>query len=167
LGYKILEDIERRWDNPTQEEQERYGRKAGQGRKVLFEVREIESDISFLRNYLTKQLVEDLDLYLFQKKGHEYTIVDKEWEHVRDELISMRVNGGFPYIMVEEGDYLRKGELLLKHYFEGIELDIKYVERTLPYVYRMWGKSVYLCTVIDDKNVLFSYEGKNVQRRFL
>lgn len=33
LGLKIFEDIERRWDNPTKEEQERFGREPGQGRK--------------------------------------------------------------------------------------------------------------------------------------
>ncbi|MGH2503005.1 MAG: SpoVR family protein, partial [Ktedonobacterales bacterium] len=39
LGFKILEDIEQRWDHPTKEEQERLGRKPGQGRAKLFEVR--------------------------------------------------------------------------------------------------------------------------------
>lgn len=33
LGYKIFEDIERRWDNPTAEEREAYGRPGGQGRE--------------------------------------------------------------------------------------------------------------------------------------
>nr|WGD73604.1 SpoVR family protein [Bacillus subtilis] len=35
----------------------------------MFEVREIESDISFIRNYLTKELVMREDLYLFQKQA--------------------------------------------------------------------------------------------------
>ncbi len=33
LGYKMYEDIERRWDNPTKEEQERLGRKPGMGKR--------------------------------------------------------------------------------------------------------------------------------------
>ena len=49
LGYKVLEDIERRWDHPTKEEQERFGRQPGQGRAKLFEVREVDNDVSFLR----------------------------------------------------------------------------------------------------------------------
>ncbi|MDQ0338085.1 stage V sporulation protein R [Caldalkalibacillus uzonensis] len=167
LGYKMFEDIEKRWDNPTKEEQERYGRKPGQGRNKLFEVRELDSDISFLRNYLTKELVEELDLYVFQKKGNEYTITDKDWEHVRDQLVSMRVNGGFPYIMVEDADYGRKGELFLKHYYEGIELDLKYLDKTLPYVYQLWGRPVHLQTVVDKKHAIFSYDGERTHRRFL
>lgn len=167
LGYKMFLDIEKRWDHPTEEERERFGREPGQGRKKIFEVREMDSDISFLRNYLTKQLVEDLDLYLFQKQGQEYTIVEKQWENVRDELVGMRVNGGFPYLLVENGDYLRKGELLLKHSYEGIELDLKYIEKTLPYVHQLWGRPVHLKTMIEDKPVLFSYDGKQTYRRFV
>lgn len=60
LGLKIFEDIEKRWDNPTREEQERQGRKPGEGRAKMFEVREFDSDTSFIRNYMTKKLTEDL-----------------------------------------------------------------------------------------------------------
>lgn len=167
LGYKMFEDIEKRWDNPTQEQQDREARKPGEGRKKMFEVREMESDTSFIRNYLTKELVEDLDMYLFQKKGQDYTIVDKDWRHVRDELVTMRINGGFPYIVVENGDYLAKGELMLKHLFEGIELDLKYIEKTLPHVYHLWGKPVHLESMVENREVIFSYDGKKVHRRFI
>ncbi len=43
LGLKMLEDIERRWDHPTEEEIKRLGRKPGQGREKLFEIRELDS----------------------------------------------------------------------------------------------------------------------------
>ncbi len=41
LGYKIFEDIERRWDNPTEEERKVFGREPGGGRAKIFEVREM------------------------------------------------------------------------------------------------------------------------------
>lgn len=167
LGLKIFEDIERRWDNPTPEERERFGRVPGRGREKMFEVRENDADISFIRNYLTKDLVKDLDLYVFEKKGPEWKITDKSWENIRDQLAYARVNGGFPYLVVKNGDYLNNGELYLFHQFEGVELDLKYVERTLPYVYQLWGKTVYLETVVEDKALLFMYDGKKVSRKFL
>lgn len=166
LGYKMFEDIERRWNEPSDAER-KLGRKPNQGRQKIFEVRELESDSSFIRNYLTKELVEELDLYLFQKKGNDYTIVDKDWRKVRDKLVNRRVNGGFPYLMVEDGDYLQNGELLVKHYYEGIELDLKYIEKTIPYLYRLWGRPVHLQSVVEERFVLFSYDGKKVHRRFL
>ncbi|MFC5530151.1 SpoVR family protein [Cohnella yongneupensis] len=148
LGLKIFEDIERRF-----------------GQEKIFEVRELDSDISFLRNYLTKKLVEDLDLYIFEKKGPEWQITDKSWENIRDQLAFSRVNGGFPYLEVTDGDYQRNGELYIVHRFEGIELDLKYVERTLPYLVNLWGKQVHLETVVEDKKVLFSCDGKKTSRK--
>ncbi|MDQ0219909.1 SpoVR family protein [Peribacillus cavernae] len=166
LGLKIFEDIEECYNNPT-EEMKRRGVKPGSGREKMFEVREIESDISFLRNYLSKDLIMREDMYLFQKQGKDYKIVDKAWEQVRDQLVNMRVNGGFPYITVNDGDYLRNGELYLKHWFEGIELDIKYTEKVLPYIHQLWGRPVHLESMMENKEVLFSYDGKGIHRKYL
>lgn len=167
LGLKIFEDIERRWDKPSKIEQEKLGRETGQGRAKIFEVREFDSDQSFLRNYLSKELTNDLDLYIFEKKGPEWKITDKSWENIRDQLVTSRTNGGFPYLVVTDGDYQRTGEMYLKHQYEGMELDLKYLERTLPYVYTLWGKPVHLETKVEDKNVLFTYDGKKVSRKFI
>ncbi|WP_117170784.1 SpoVR family protein [Paraliobacillus sediminis] len=166
LGVKMFEDIEERFDNPT-EEMRKWGAVPGKGREKMFEVREIESDISFLRNYLTKDFVEREDLYLFQKQGNDYKVSDKNWENVRDQLITMRVNGGFPFITVINGDYAGNGELYLKHHYEGVELDMRYLERTIPYIYQLWGKTVHMETEVEDKHVVFSFDGKKVSKRQL
>ncbi|MFA9557519.1 SpoVR family protein [Evansella sp. AB-rgal1] len=167
VGLKIFEDIEERYNNPTLDMRERQGVKSNSGREKMFEVREIESDISFIRNYLTKDLVMREDMYLFQKKGREYKIVDKEWENVRDQLISSRVNGGFPYIVVKDGDHLKNGELYLTHEFEGIELDTQYLEKTLPYLYVLWGRSVHMETVLAERRIVFTYDGKKIHKRYV
>jgi stage V sporulation protein R len=131
LGVKILEDIERRWDNPTEEERANFGRKGGEGRAKIFEVREIESDVSLIRNYMTEQLVEDLDLYLYERQGDQWVIVDKNWENVRDGIVARMANFGNPTILVEDGDYHHNGELLLHHMHDGQDLDTKYAEKTM------------------------------------
>ncbi|MBT2684787.1 SpoVR family protein [Bacillus sp. ISL-37] len=166
LGIKIFEDIEDRYNNPT-EEMKRRGVKPGSGREKMFEVREIESDISFLRNYLTKDLVMREDMYLFQKQGREYKVVDKAWEQVRDQLVSMRVNGGFPYLTVTDGDYLKNGELYITHGFEGIELDIKYLEKVLPYIHQLWGRKCHIETMVENRTMLYTYDGKGIHRKYL
>ena len=76
LGLKLWEDIERRF-----------------GRDFMFEVRELESDASFVRNYLTEELVRELDLYLYQKVGSEWRVVERDWEKVRNKICNSRVNG--------------------------------------------------------------------------
>ncbi len=55
----------------------RRGVKPNSGRAQMFEVREIESDISFIRNYLTKDLVMREDMYLFQKQGKDIKLLIK------------------------------------------------------------------------------------------
>ena len=166
LGLKIFEDIEERFNNPT-EEMKRRGVEPGSGRQQMFEVREVEADISFLRNYLTKDLVMREDMYLFQKQGKDYKIVDKDWTHVRDQLVNMRVNGGFPYITVNDGDYLRNGELYLKHWYEGIELDVKYLEKVMPYIYQLWGRGVHMETMVEEKPILYTYDSKGIYKKYL
>ncbi len=74
-------------------------------------MREFDSDTSFIRNYLTKDLVVTREvMYLFHRQGKEYKIIDKEGEYVRNQLGNMRTNGGFPYNIVENRDYLKNGD---------------------------------------------------------
>ncbi|MFL5692389.1 MAG: SpoVR family protein [Ktedonobacteraceae bacterium] len=160
LGFKMLEDIERRWDSPTTEEQEKFGRKPGMGRQKIFEVREMENDVSFLRNYLTEDLIKDLDLYIYKKEGDEWVIAEKNWEKVRDGIVASMTNFGYPYLVIENGDYRGNRELYIKHLFEGQELDLIYAERTLQHVYNMWGRPVHLETVYEGKRILLSYDGE-------
>jgi stage V sporulation protein R len=159
LGLKIFEDIEERYNNPT-EDMKKRGVEPNSGREKMFEVREVESD-------LTKDLVNREDMYLFQKQVRDYKVVDKEWENVRDQLINMRVNGGFPYITVNDGDYLKNNELYLKHWYEDIELDLKYLEKVLPYIHQLWGRAVHMESILEGKPVLFTYDGKAIHRKYL
>ncbi|MFN0121085.1 MAG: SpoVR family protein [Blastocatellia bacterium] len=161
LGYKIYEDIERRWDNPTGGEQDKPGRQPGQGMAKLFEVREVDNDVSFLRNYLTEELCEELDLYVFELvEEEEWTVTEKRWERVRDQLVANMTNFGYPYIEVTDGDYNRNRELYLTHRFESAELDLKYARKVLEYVHKLWGRPVHLATVSDEEALTLHYDGE-------
>ncbi len=160
LGYKIFEDIERRWDNPTPEEQKGFGRQPGGGRTKIFEVRELDNDVSFLRNYLTEDLCEEMDLFVYELVDEtEWTVTEKRWERVRDQLVSNMTNFGMPYIEVTDGDYNRARELYLRHRYEGAELDHRYARKVLEYVFRLWGRPVYLETVVDEESTVWKYDG--------
>ena len=161
LGYKIFEDIEKRWDNPTKEEQEKWGRKPGEGRAKIFEVRELDNDVSFLRNYLTEELSEELDLFVYELIDEEdWTVTQKQWERVRDQLVSNMTNFGFPYIEVADGDYNRNRELFLRHRYESAELDLAYAKKVLEYVYKLWGRPVHLETTSEEETTVLHYDGE-------
>ncbi|HWW75832.1 MAG TPA: SpoVR family protein [Pyrinomonadaceae bacterium] len=161
LGYKILEDIERRWDKPSAEEREKFGREPGGGRAKIFEVRELDNDVSFLRNYLTEELCEELDLFVYELvEEEEWTVTEKRWQRVRDQLVANMTNFGFPYIVVADGDYNNNRELYLKHQYEGAELDTAYARRVLEHVHTLWGRPVHLETVVDDEPARLHYNGE-------
>ena len=145
LGYKIWEEIEQKY-----------------GQEFMFEVREIENDMSFIRNYLSNNLIKELDLFVFEKMGRVWQITDKDYDDVRNTLIRNLMNGGLPYINAVEKDFNHNGELLLKHYYDDVNLDYLYLKKTLEHVYRLWGRNVHLETVVDNKKVLFSFDGEEL-----
>jgi stage V sporulation protein R len=91
-------------------------------------------------------------------------VTDTEWEMVRDGIVANLVNGGHPYLLVEDGDYKRNGHLFIKHRHEGVDLDTYYLEKTLPYVFNLWGKTVHLETVLEGRSIIFSFDGTKNMR---
>jgi len=169
VGFKIFEDIERRWNGELTDDERREYREqkqedwphAGGGRAKIFEVRELENDVSFLRNYLTRRLVEELDLYIYRREDDEWVVVEKDWRKVRDAIVDSMTNFGYPYLVVQDGDHRRAGELLLRHSFDGRELDRTYAMRTLRYLYRLWGRPVHVETTVQGQPVTWGFDGEN------
>lgn len=135
--------------------------------EYLFEVREVENDVSFIRNYLDRELVDKLNLFNYRKVGANWQVTDTEWEKVRNNLVQELVNGGHPKIVVEDGDYEGKRTLYLRHAHEGQDLDIVYLEKTLLLVQSLWGKAVAMETVVDGKKILFECQNSSVSRKQL
>ncbi len=133
----------------------------------LLEIREIENDVSFIRNYLKKDLIEELNLFNYRKIGAHWQVTETAWEEVRDNLVRSLVNGGNPRILVNDIDYEGKGGLYLYHVHEGMDLDIIYLEKTLMLVQSLWGKGVYLETVIDGRKILFESQNNMISRKSL
>jgi stage V sporulation protein R len=167
VGMKMFEDIERRWDNPTQAEQREFGRKPGQGKAKIFEIRDTESDVAFVRNYLTQELIDDLDLYIYKLEGEEWKVVEKNYKKIRDMIVASMTNFGNPYIVVEDGDYRRNRELYLRHMYEEQEIDIDYAEKTLRYVHALWKRPVHLETVLNGKGIVLTFDGEKNTKRVL
>lgn len=167
VGLKIFEDIERRWDNLPAEEHRDSGRAPGTGRAKIFEVRETECDQSFIRNYLTQDLVDELDLYIYKVEGDELKVVEKDYRKIRDMIVTSMNNFGHPYIVVEDGDYHRNRELYLKHIFEDQEIDIDYAEKTLRYVFQLWRRPVHLETILNEKPIVLSFDGDKSTKRVI
>ncbi len=151
LGYTILVDIEKRWDDLHKK-----GESTITGRQKLFEVRREEDDISFLQNYLTEELVERLGLFSMGtnckhppgQKCHncEYIVItSRERDAVVESLTAPRHNYGMPQIVVRD---VLNGILYLEHVGRATSfLDREFANKTLDYVAELWKQQgVYILT---------------------
>ncbi len=139
IGFKIFEDIEKRY-----------------GREKIFEVRKLERDESFIRKYLTEELCFELNLFEYKIEGGDYIIKEisdeSGWKEIRNTLCNSCGMNTVPSIKVI--DMSRKNKtLILEHVFDGRELNMKYAEATLKYVYELWGHSVVLRTKLNGNDV--------------
>jgi stage V sporulation protein R len=65
--------------------------------------------------------------------------------------------------VVQDADFGRRGELYLKHCYEGQALDTLYADKTLEKVYEIWQRPVHLETVADGKSVVRTYTGSQIE----
>jgi stage V sporulation protein R len=161
LGMMVWEDIEKRWNNPSPEEEREYGRRNKGGREKIFEAREVERDTSFLRRYLTEDLIREMNLFEYEARGNERVIsrvADKEsWRGIKETLIHNVGMSSVPVIKIEDADYNSNRVLLVKHYHEGRDLQLEYAEKTLQHLHQLWKREVVLETIINEKKSLLCY----------
>ena len=51
-------------------------------------------------------------------------------------------------------------ELLLRHLFEGTDLDEKYCKATLKNLYLIWKRPVHIVTQRGERTILMTFNGK-------
>jgi stage V sporulation protein R len=158
LGIKVWEDIERRWNEPAREDGRPHTKT---GREKIFEVREVERDASFLRRYLTEDLMRELNLFEYQSRGGDQVVArvadDENWRAIKETLIRNVGTGTIPVIKIEDADYTKNRVLYLKHHHDGRDLQLEYAEKTLRYLYQLWGREVVLDTEINGKQSLLAF----------
>ncbi|WP_408956278.1 SpoVR family protein [Natroniella sp. ANB-PHB2] len=144
MGYKIFNDIKEK--NPEQPEK-------------IFEVRELERDESFIRKYLTFDLIREMNLIKYDERRRYYSIAevaDEEgWREIRNTLASSVGMNKFPTIRVVE--FFKSNNILqLEHEYVGKDLKMDYATETLKYITELWGGTVQLKTIIsgESKNLI-------------
>jgi stage V sporulation protein R len=174
LGFVLWHDIERRWNmGDTGHEWSEDKPKTSQGiadendtpgRKKIFEVREADRDQSFLRRFLTREVMEDLNLFQHERRGKDRVVTkvstEESWKEVRENLIKNVGTGSIPVIKVDDADFGKNRTLYLKHYHDGRDLQLEYAEHTLKHVAKLWEREVVLETSINGKDSLLKIVGE-------
>lgn len=156
LGYRILVDIQSRWDDMFA-----AGESKIDGTAKLFEVRATENDISFLSNYLTKDLAAKLKLFTYgytdedDDDEKDIEIKSREYDDVIRQILAPRYNYGAPKIIITE---VQKGELHLQHEKGSLgDLDLRYAEKTLEYIFELWKNPVTIHAMQGERPVRLVY----------
>ena len=90
-------------------------------------------------------------------------IESREFKKIKDAMLQQLTNFGQPFIYVVESNYLNRGELLLAHRHEGVDLKLGYARDTLRNLERIWRRPVSILTIIDEKPKRIRYDGTEIQ----
>jgi stage V sporulation protein R len=123
------------------------------GMEHAFEIRAEDDDFSFIRNYLTEDLVAELGLFEYVARGDgTVEVVDNGIAELRESVLASKFNFGAPVVMADSIDV--DGTLHLVHDYktDGRGLDLRRTEKVLEYVQRVWRRKVTMDTV-DAKGV--------------
>jgi stage V sporulation protein R len=136
LGFHLFNKIEKR-----------------HGLKECFIAREVHNDESFIRQYLTQEDCEELNLFSYSPNDENDLIVDEVsdedgWKTVKENLIKQTGSNSIPVIYVEGIE--KDDTLILHHEHDGRDLQIKYAEHVLEHCKQLWQSDVQLITMLDE-----------------
>ena len=112
-------------------------------------------------DFLTEDFVraEGIFTWEYDKRSGEYVISSRDFRTVKHKMLSMLSNHGQPRILVTNGNHANRGELVLEHTHEGVDLQVQWAEQTLSNLVGVWGRAVHLETTLNEKPVVLSHDG--------
>ena len=133
------------------------------GIKKVNDVLESYTDWFFMQDFLTADLIDALDLYIYirneSEEAVEYVRTGHTFEEIRQIIINSFAHSGIPKIEIVDGNHSKNGHLLLEHRFAGQPLEPEYMLRTMKHIYDLWGKTVMLVTIIGGKKKMVTFSG--------
>ena len=177
VGLELWRDIQRRWDRgqfgaaweecDNYEEKLHWDTKAGKGMEKIFEVRRLYNDVTFIDTFLTPDFCDRSKLFVYKwnESTRRYEISDREFHAIKQALLTQLTNHGQPIVRVEDANFENRGELLLVHDYQGVELDLAYARDTLKNLQKLWRRPVNLQTVLGGKGRILTHDGKEFKEK--
>ena len=171
VGIELLRDIEDRWNRgrfgkeyeecDDLDRKRNWNKDLGLGREKIFEVRRVHNDITFIDAFLTPEFCVEHNLFSFayHEQAGQYYIESRDFEKIKQRLLYSLTNFGKPWIYVVDGNYRNRGELLLRHEYNGTELRLDLAAETLTNIQFVWGRPVHIHTIVDDTPTMLTYDG--------
>jgi stage V sporulation protein R len=107
-----------------------------------------DDDFGFVRNYLTREIADELGLFRFSARNDgQVKVLDHDLGGLHEAILSPKYNFGAP--MVSAGHVRNDGTLELVHdnSVDGRGLDLERSRKVLDYVHKVWRRPIVLTTV--------------------
>jgi stage V sporulation protein R len=140
-----------------------WDRETGSGLEKIFEVRRCYNDITFIDEFFTDEFCEEQNLFTMRYVDHRerWEVISRGARKVKKALLGQLTNLGNPIIRVLDANHANRGELLLGHQHEGVDLRIDWARDVLENLGRLWKRPVRLSTILKDKEVHLRYDGED------
>jgi len=66
---------------------------------------------------------------------------------------------------VEDANFENRGELLLRHEHQGVDLRADYAKETLRALARLWKRPVSVASVVEGKSTILRFDGREHSSR--
>ncbi|MBT3526231.1 MAG: SpoVR family protein [Bdellovibrionales bacterium] len=171
IGIELFRDIEYRWDTGRfgKEYQDcedmtvkaNWDKDTGLGKKKIFEIRKTHNDITFIDEFFTQEFCERQQLftYNFNPRSGRYEIDGREFQAIKAKLLAQLTNFGVPVIEVESSNHANRGEILLRHIHQGVDLALTYAADTMKNIFALWKRPVNLVTTVEGKELFYQHDG--------
>ena len=176
IGIELFRDIEQRWNKgqfgkewtecKDLKQKAEWDLRTNKGREKIFEVRRTYNDVTFIDEFLTEDFCvkNRMFVYKFNKRTNQYEVDTRDFPNVKKQLLFQLTNFGQPIINVVDANFNNRGELLLTHMYEGVEMQPDYMTATMENLFKVWGRPVAVATVLDQERVITHYDGKEFRR---
>lgn len=158
LGFNMWLDLEKR----------NGGAGSASATAAIYEARESERDNSFLRRFLTRELMEEMHMFEYKRDQQQLVVsrvtTEEDWETIKQTLLRSVGMNTIPVIRIVDADFRHNRSLRLQHEHDGRDLEPEYLERTMKYLFQLWGRPVLLETRAKGEPVTFSRTENGFER---
>lgn len=179
VGIELMRDIEERWNKgkfgrdwencDDVRERKNWDKKTGLGRDKIFEVRKIYNDVTFIDEFLTEEfcIKNKMFVYKLDKETNKFVVDTTNFKAIKSQLLFQLANFGQPVIKIEDANFENRGELLLVHSHEGLDLQPNYMDQSMRNLFAIWKRPINLVTMMENERAMFRFDGKNYTKHNL
>jgi len=121
---------------------------AKDGLEAARSIMEQDDDFGFVRNQLTRELAEELDLFRYSARSDgQIKILDHDLTGLHEAILTPKYNFGAPSVSVARVRNDGTLELVHDSKVDGRGLDLERCRKVLDYLQRVWRRPIVLTTV--------------------